>query len=788
MATWILIKTQLKNKKSAYISIFILTFIIAYIFSLALSFTSNVNQSAMSSFDSSDFGEIIIYFQEGPPSEEGIEELKALDEVGRVRRIPFVATTNTEKASVNGKNLLTAAMQVYDRELLPLNVFNEDANGYIPAEELKPLKKGELYLPIKYRNGNSAEIGDELILKTESFEKHFKIVGFVESLTEVNFLMIGNDDVYIGEEDYSELIEIADKYPEEFLKAENLRIDRSEAYKDMDLAKLTDLITDKTGITANATFVLTKDRIVYFASVLPNIIAILIMAAAGLVFIASLLVLYFNINNSIESEYKNIGVLKACGLKSGRIKAVYLLSFVFVIALAFLSALLLAYPSYLLMAPHIVDIVCLLTKPALDWQAIIISFLAMLCFVAILLLLQLRRTDKIKPREALNEGKQSVYFSKGIKATLKQPFLKLRLSVKQMSASFGQYLSSILIIAVLFFLSLYVYSLTNLLTEDRIMKDFYGFDFHLDVSYDTKIDLRDEVEAIIEDESPIVAKYPYSFSSLYMDGNLRSAFIMEDMAAVTSLLEGRLPENKNEILLTKLYKDKMGIEIGDEVELKHEGHKGKFIVSGFYQTINMAGELLVMSSDAMEALNPEYEPSMHYFYLIEDRAKDELIKEKIDEEYENFYISTVTAVLDSLRPIALAFEAMTVAMFAVAIIFVVISSVMLAGKIFSRESADFGIYKALGIRNGSLRQIFSWRFVPVSLIGVGLGGIISLLLAPKVNNLVMGMMGLSTVEVQVEAAVVLIFVLAFILAFFGIAYMVSRKIERLEVKDLLNAL
>jgi putative ABC transport system permease protein len=43
--------------------------------------------------------------------------------------------------------------------------------------------------------------------------------------------------------------------------------------------------------------------------------------------IAALAILNFNIYSSIESEYRNIGVIKAVGLKNSSFNAVYLLSY-----------------------------------------------------------------------------------------------------------------------------------------------------------------------------------------------------------------------------------------------------------------------------------------------------------------------------------------------------------------------------------------------------------------------------------------------------------------------------
>ncbi|NLZ70629.1 MAG: FtsX-like permease family protein, partial [Clostridiaceae bacterium] len=131
-----------------------------------------------------------------------------------------------------------------------------------------------------------------------------------------------------------------------------------------------------------------------------------------------------------------------------------------------------------------------------------------------------------------------------------------------------------------------------------------------------------------------------------------------------------------------------------------------------------------------------------------------------------------------------AFNILPVIIFGFAVVFIIISSLQLAEKVFNREQIDFGIMKAVGFRNGVSRQVFSLRFVIVSVVGLILGAVVFHFAAGPLLNTLVGFMGLSQVPVQVPMAQVLISALAMSLIFWLVAYFTSRKIKRLKVRDL----
>lgn len=788
MLTWTFIRTQIKNNKVAYFSFFVLTVLVSYILIIALSFSKNMNESVQKSFETSDFGDLVIYYADEDPSHAELKAVEAMPEVGRLRKSPYISPTYIDNVSIKGKVITTCGMYAYDRNLLPLNVFNKDFNGYLPEKELKELKEGEIYLPIAYVKNYDAELGDYYILKTDHVEKHFTIVGFVEDLAEVTFINAGNDAVYIGRDDFAEMNKLAEEFPDDLYQGVNLRLNRSPDYKDLSFAEFAKLIEQTSRLTETATLWLTGDQFTYFAALLPNIILLLILLVAGLIFLACLLVLHFNINHTIEAEYKNIGVLKACGLKNVQINRAYLLSYLFVFSLAFAVATLLALPSYDSINPFMVQMISLLSAPGLSWEVAVLTFIVIAFIIGIVLITQLRRVNKVKPREALNEGKTAVYFASGLNLKLKKPFLMARLSLKQFSASFKQYISSILIIAVLFFLCLYTYSLTNVLTKDRMMKEFSGFDFDIDVNYAEHQELVEGVEEYITEKTEILAKYPYSFTTARLNGETVSLWVMEDPEALTSLLSGRLPKYKNEIIITQYFADLHGLSIGDKVQIDSEENKGEFVVAGFAQSINTGGLLTMMTEEAMDSLNPSYEPERRIFYILADRELDMELADGVNERYPELYVQSASVVVIGMEAVANAFHVMTLSMFLIALIFVIISSTTLAGKIFAREQTDYGIYKATGLSLSALRRIFSTRFLFIALIGVLLGTGLHFILSPRINDTLAPMMYISTFRVEVEWPVVLIITVAFISVIFLIARLVSRKIQKVEVRSLLNAI
>ncbi|HHU53685.1 MAG TPA: ABC transporter permease [Clostridiaceae bacterium] len=789
MAIWHLIKAQFKHKKAVYISLFVLTLLISFILTFAFSMSKNISITAAEAYQAGKYGDVCFFYAMDTPSEEELEKLTEREEVRDLRKIPIVFPLATNAGSILDYKIAIPWFQAYNPDIFNARLLREDLKTYVPEEEVSAPNDGEVYLANLLHFMAGAEIGDSFRIESENFYKEYRISGFVEDLRQVNAVNMGGNSVFFSANDYEDLAMLAQKFPAEFCESFFLSVDKAPEFSDLSDDEFVNDISRGTDIKDKARIVLTGEQVIYFSSLLSQIIALIIFLVALLIFIANLLILNFNINSSLEAEYKNIGVLKACGLKNSQIKSVYLLSFSMTIGLAYGLGMLIASPIVAVSTPLLLGMFNLLVSGQTAWPLTCCAGLLILAVSLVMMLVQLRKVTKIKPREALNEGKQSVYFSQGIRLQLKKPFLHTRLSIKQFTASLRQYISTVLLIAVLFFLVLYTYSLTNVLESERMVQEFYGLDFDIAITYgDSDSETKEKTEAVVEEFTPILSREDMEYASIEVDQNSLGLYIADNMDVLSAFLEGRKPEFDNEMILTKLFAQTHNIQIGDTVEVYAKGKTENYIVSGFFQSLNRGGMMGLMQDSAFQRLGVEDEQSNEILYKIEDPSYGEEISEKLSREIPELYVISSEGLQKSMTGVDAIFAGISWIMLGIALLFVIINAMMVSVKIFYREAADFGIFKAIGIRNNANRLIFSCRFLFVAFAGILIGYALQLVLAPQINNLFAPMIGVSTFVVKMEWFIIILFAILFLITFFLIAWKVSGRIKRLEIRNLVNAI
>ncbi len=810
-ALWILIRAQIKNKKGSYISIFILTFIIGFMLSSSLSLVVNIQSAAREAIIASDFGDLYFNFNLNyVPTSQDFNNLEQMPEINRVRPLKKIKITS-EAGSILHKNgdktkvSWQPAIYVYDKDNLPLRLLSEDKTSYLPNNQLTPPQTGKIYLPIAFMSMYGADFGDTYIIEAEEDVFEYEVSGFVEDITQINMISIGEHNVYLNSVDFSEFEKRCEEerenvdeteslltdYLNEYNYTYTLHLNIADEYGNYNTDKLFQSIEDATGLRNKSFFYGDDDMFVYFASLVSYLVLLVILVFVVVLFIAGLAILNFNIYSSIEAEYKNIGVMKAIGLKKIVFNLVYLLSYLTVIIMGLVIGSLLSAPLLKSVKPLVLDLTGMLggTKLALAVLVPVYLFLIIICLL--LILWQLRSVNKIKPYKVLREGKQAVYKSSGLNIKLKKPLFNLRLSFKQFTASAGTYFASVFVITILFFFVLIGFSMTTLMAPDHMMEECWGFDWDLMVFYQNHDEYEkqhSEVDELILKETAVKDSYiVYNHIVNGLDQNIVTFSIPEEyIDRMTSLIEGRAPRSADEIAVTKILADSKDIKIGDEIRLSHRDKEAEYTVTGFFQTTNNVGRSVALTISAIERLlGDSYSDELtQVWYVFEDQTLSDRVKEKINAEYPDLKVTSVVETFETYGLMSDAFDILPAFIIAFTLVFVLISSFLLAEKIFYREQIDFGIMKAIGFKNSVTRQVFSLRFLIVALLGLISGSLIFYFGANPMLNKLVNLMGLSKVTIRVPLIQVLFTALVMLAVFWLIAYVISRKIKSLKVRDL----
>ena len=141
---------------------------------------------------------------------------------------------------------------------------------------------------------------------------------------------------------------------------------------------------------------------------------------------------------------------------------------------------------------------------------------------------------------------------------------------------------------------------------------------------------------------------------------------------------------------------------------------------------------------------------------------------------------------DKTEMIETALNGISALIYIISILFALITVSMTCIRSFLRERTDIGIYKALGFTVRQLRLQFSFRFLIVSVIGAAFGIILCIFLCPSMMKILLRGVGITNFTTDYTLDVIILPVCMICFCFFLFAYLVSGKIKKVEVRELIS--
>ncbi|MBR1506629.1 MAG: ABC transporter permease [Eubacterium sp.] len=322
------------------------------------------------------------------------------------------------------------------------------------------------------------------------------------------------------------------------------------------------------------------------------------------------------------------------------------------------------------------------------------------------------------------------------------------------------------------------------------------------------------------------------------DDQAVSLEVYDDYSKTSTIIltEGRLPEHENEVSLTVQAQKKVGAAVGKTITLEYGKVKKDYVITG---TVNSAVDPVTayLTTDGFKLMYPAYKPSTFDIYLNEgvDRnefadllrnrygkeiadykdagVKGENLEERIRTiaerkmaeamtehgvSYMEYAIrvgdETITGSTSLMKIKTLTFErqeneeianmllvsfaGIAVALMLVsAIVVVLILSILMASTI-RKQYRELGIMKGLGYTSRELKFQLAFRIMPVSVLAVILGTVLSILLMQVVNVYVC--------KIIVSAFSIILMDIAILLYCFICAYISARRIKKISVYELIS--
>lgn len=769
-----LLNANIRRKKGSFVSVILLTMIIAMSVTIILSMKESTLNGVNKAHEICDTPDVFAIYAEYNFQDNMIENVK---KDSRVKRVTVVDSILTEKAKMGDEEYSNLMFLFKSDENIKL--LKEDLSGI--AETAPKLQKGEIYVSQGFLTNVYGNVGEQIIIETTAGEYEFTVKGI---LLDPMFgsSMIGYTAFYISDEDFSEITSAISKEETgkcvQIYKADSCTLSSGQFRRQLNLDM---------GITDMAVGTTTNDMQLNFTTLFSETVSSILLVFVMLLLAIVIIVTVHNISVEIEMNYVTFGVLKAQGFDKNKIRLFFLGQYLLAEMIGAVIGTALSIPLIGVTSNIFVKITAIpaVTDVPAGRIAAILAALFVLSVISIFFITI--KINKISPVRAISGAKKEIYFDSLINAPISGRFLSLSLALRQFTSAKRRYAGTLVIVAMLVFFMITVTMLANAVNSKSSLESMGVAVTEINVEPKMRLSDHDfeKIEKEIEQFSEIKKAYYLNTSYFSLDGEDMHCTVYKDPSFLPAL-KGRAPIYDNEIGLSPVLLDEFGFKIGDEVTVGWQGKKEKYIITGVIQTMSDVGRSFPMSYAAAERIG--YDRSLWGRYSLESE-NDEILNQKIADTLNEKFGDMIKAeangaVVDSSSEAAI--KAMRIIIYVSSVLFSLIVVHMVCSKAFTQERTDIGIYRAVGFKASKLRIQFAFRFLIVSLIGSAAGGILSYFFSEKMLGILLKSIGITSVKTDVFATSFEIPILIVCLSFLIFSYLVSGKIRKVKIRELVT--
>ncbi len=592
---------------------------------------------------------------------------------------------------------------------------------------------GEIYLPLMYFKEGYVNIGDPVKI----YDKTFSLKGFFRD-SQMNSNLSGSKRILLSKKDFESFKDRGRlEYLIEFLL--NDREKMTEFEKDY-----LDNIPEKNG--PKVTYSMFK----MINGLSDGLLIAIILLASFSILIISFLCIRFTLLSKIEDEYREIGVMKAIGIKSKEIKKQYLNQYLFMT----LIGLLLGYLTALLFREKILENIHLYMGtsqfsslvPLFSILGIILLFLIIITYINNVL----KKINKITPVQAIRDGGSA--YAKSTEKSLSIGNLgfskvNLSLALSDLYARKNQYLTVLLVVLISTFLIVLPQNINNTFSHPSFVT-YMGIgqiDLSLEIGEEMYSPEKEKtITEFIEEEkniskftlmktNDIAVKLPKGESAY-----IRTSF-GDHEAFPIKYSEGRGPEKENEIALTTLYLEDLDLKVGDSISLEN----GKKIeIVGEYSDISNGGK----TAKAIFPTNFD-KSKLTYYLLVKDKgALDEMTK-RYNERFPEAKIASVKDYIDqSFGPLLGQINKVSVVLLIACLLVISLITMLFARLLIAKDKRQISILKSIGFNNNEISRQYIYRFLCLLVIALPLGIILANTLGSVFASAILSSFGVRSIK------------------------------------------
>ena len=789
-----ILKKDLKRKRAMNIILLVFIILASMFVSSGVSNILTVTTALDRYFEMADVPDYFALYQNKASDKDVykvLENAPAIDEFRIEEGITITQSNITRKGEPLDASNTSQTLTLQSDRVMGINYFLDD--GSI----LKSVPKGKIYTAAFTEKNMGLKVGDRIIVEVEGVSREFTFAGGFKDavlgseLTGVKRFIINGEDF----DEYMSNETIKTMYNGKTLYIHTADIDRTKSQ----IADISD------GFTFEGSM-----DILNQAYIFDMIITGLILIMSLILIIISFVILRFTIAFTLSEEFREIGVMKAIGIRSIKIRGLYLIKYSAISVVGAGIGLILSYPFGKMLME--------LSTGSIIIDSSSNAFVNIGCAVlvaAVILLFCLGctgRVSKMSPIDAVRNGQTGERFRKKSIMSLGKSRLGTTafLAANDIVSSPKRYAVIILTFFLCTSLLIILSNATASLKSGKLLKYFGMADCHVvtnvgdeamkfmteDGHEKVKKYLEDMEQTLAENGMPAKCMTEYFMYPMIKHGEYESkTALLQGTGTTTDMYEyseGTPPQNSGEIAITTILAKKLKAAVGDTVTVSYPtGERSEYIITALYQAmVNQGTSVRVHNDCDINYLSAVGSPGTQIKFTDAPDDKEVLRRiEKIKELYPKFSnvktagenVSDTTGVGDAIDAVKKMSAVLTV-------ILAALITVLMERSFIAKEQAEIALTKAIGMRNAKIYGQPTLRFFISAAAAVLIAEFLGMPLTKLCFDPIFGSMGLEMgVEyVQNPVEIYAVFPVIVLAATAASAFFTSLYTNKIKSSDTAN--
>lgn len=746
-----ILKKDMKRKKTMNIILLLFVVISAMFAAASVNNILAVTGGLDYYFEKAGMTDYFIISRDSEGGNEAEELLAQSDYVNDIRT-EKVIYASSECYKVNNDKLMDFSniSLICDIEDTKLNFFNENDNI------INKVEKGKVWMSGSIPRREGVEVGDVFTFSLGDTEMKLEIAGFVKDAF-LGSEMMGNPRMLMNSEDFKTLCN--DEIISNYSMGNVFYIDSDNT------SALESELSDLTGIMFSG------DRdMIKMTYVMNMLVAMVILVISIGLIIVSFVVLRFTIRFTISEEFREIGVMKAIGLKNSSIRSLYLVKYLGIAVIGSVIGYFGSVPFGKMLIKSISENMVLGNDNSV--------MIGILCCLLVILIITLfswsstRKISKLSPIDAVRSGQTGERFKKRSLLSLGKNKLGSVgfLALNDVLSELKQYGILTAIFAICTSLVMILAVTANTLDSDKLLyllsvteSDVYMSDSAraMDVMAGVKTirETEEEIEDILAENDMPGTVYLEGWYKLPVtaNGNRFNFNFMKCSDTKTTdydYTEGTAPIYEDEVAVTKQIADKLSVSIGDHISVNIGGEEREFIITAYFQCFNNLGECARFHENVSI---PDNLMTAAFAYQVDfdDNPDSTVISERIEamkDIFDNENVMDTKGFVNDCMGVGDTIASVKNLVLVLSLVIIILLAVLMERSFISKEKTEIALMKAVGFNSGSVILHHTLRFGITVLTAIVVSSALFLPLTKLIMNPIFGMMGaIGNIDYQINA-------------------------------------